>query len=485
MVFPYKTQTLETCGRINMISPPRRQDAKNDRKNFFLDIFFVSWCLGGFIFCSAVPLGADDSVTLKYTYRPEQAQVTVLRDIQGKAYLPLMEVAQFYGIDLHFDSQTRRVILTKKPNQVKLVLSQPVFLISDPVESLSIEPVEMVSGQLGVPPESAEDLLSAILNVNVRFQVDQQTLTAGGIGKDELRREILAESPKGQTPPAIPTSTAAAVTEVKVAAAVPTSVLAPTEVMEAQAEPQKEQQVHPGRAEEEIPSTKQIYRVHRIVIDAGHGGKDSGAKGFDKRYVEKQATLDIAKKVAALLKEEPGLEVLMTRTDDYYITLKYRTEFANKRDSDLFVSIHCNSNPREAAHGTETYVYSARASNKMAAVAAVRENGGQDYLNFTLNDLHVSAYKTRSEKLAELVSGHIRDQLKQPFRSIQRANFYVLSRVDMPSILIETAFISNRKEENNLRDPYWRDKIAKAIADGILEYKDLAEGSIENQQARR
>jgi N-acetylmuramoyl-L-alanine amidase len=199
-------------------------------------------------------------------------------------------------------------------------------------------------------------------------------------------------------------------------------------------------------------------------------------------------TLDIAKRVADYLKEEPrdqGLEVLMTRTGDYYITLKYRTDFANSHNADLFVSIHCNSNPREVAHGTEIYCYGSKASNKLAAVAAVRENSGTDYMDYTFADLRTNRYKFRSSSLAEFVESSIREKMGQHFRNIQRAPFYVLAHADMPSILVETAFISNQQEENKLRDPYWRDKMAKAIAEGIIAYKDGLEEMGENQQASR
>jgi N-acetylmuramoyl-L-alanine amidase len=241
----------------------------------------------------------------------------------------------------------------------------------------------------------------------------------------------------------------------------------------------------PVQKPQNAPTDKQIDRVRRIIIDAGHGGNDAGAPGRDRRYREKEATLDIAKRVAGYLREENGLEVLLTRGGDYYITLKYRTDFANSHNADLFVSIHCNSNPRPGAHGTEIYRYGSKASSKYAAVAAARENGGNDFMDFTLADMRNNFYKTRSSALAEDVESKIVEDLGQHFRNIQQAPFYVLAHADMPSILVETAFISNQQEENKLRDPYWRDKMAKAIAQGIIAYKDRVEGMDENQQARR
>jgi N-acetylmuramoyl-L-alanine amidase len=312
------------------------------------------------------------------------------------------------------------------------------------------------------------------LNVNVRFLDDQQALVAGGVREDELRQEILAQADQLKNPPAVPTATAVAgATQAAIPTAAPSLEPTPTEETQAQEEP---------------PPAGQIERIRRIVIDAGHGGNDAGAPGYDRRYHEKQATLDIAKRVVGYLKdqpEEPGLEVLMTRTGDYYITLKYRTDFANSHDADLFVSIHCNSNPRSRAHGTEIYQYGSRASNKLAEVAAVRENGETDPYDYTMTSLRTNFYKSRSTFLAQRVEEKIVELLGQHFRNIQKAPFYVLAHADMPSILVETAFISNEEEENKLRDPYWRDKMAKAIAEGIIAYKDRVEGMDENQQASR
>lgn len=421
---------------------------------------------------------AGESVTLKYTDRPGSAQVTLLRDMKGDAYLPLAEVARFYGVRVDFDPQTRRVTLTKDQTQVKFALSQPLFMILPPAVSYPMDPVEEVSGQMGVPPGSAEDLLNAVLNLGSRYLADQRELLVGDITDGELKQEILAASRVPATPTPPPAAAPALATP---EASEEDATGGPdADSQEAESLPP------PGKSEEDEPTASQIYRVRRIVIDAGHGGVDSGARGYDRRYVEKQATLDIARRVAEIVKRQsPGLDVLMTRKADYYITLKYRTEFANRHGADLFVSIHCNSNPRPQASGTEVYVYGAKASNRMAAVAAVRENGSTDYKDFILADLHQSAYKERSYAVAEKVSRHIQERLGQHIRPVQRANFYVLARADMPSILVETAFISNRKEEKKLEDGKWRESIAKAIADGILDYRNLVERSIENKEARR
>lgn len=432
-------------------------------KNMFS---WCTWCLCGSIvllfFCGPVGSAVEEGVVLKYTYRADQAKIVPLKDMKGKTYLPLMEMAQFYGLQVEFDPQTRRITLIKGKTQVKMVLSQPVFLTVDPEGSYPMEPAEVVGGQMGVTPESAQDLLMAILNVNVRYLSDQRSLVAGGIKDEELKQEILAQ-PEAPAP-AVPV----------VAALKPT----PTEVEQAPLPVRTKVQAAAGS---DMPDK---FRIKRIVIDAGHGGYDSGAKGHDKRYLEKQATLDIAQKVVELL-DGKDIEILMTRKDDRYVALKQRTEFANRHGADLFVSIHCNANPKKDAYGTEIYVFNPKASNKLAAMAAARENGRGDYKDMILLDLHNSVYKRQSDAVAQEVEQRVRERLGQHIRRIQQAPFYVLGRVDMPSVLIETAFISNPKEEAKLRDPYWREKIAKAIADGIMAYRDRIDGIVKYKPIRR
>ena len=143
----------------------------------------VFLCLFGFgRFFKA--LRADDSIQLKYTYRPETSLVVALHDMEGKTYLPLTDVAQFYGVQVQFDPQTRRVSLSKGKNTVKLVLSQPVYMVPDPAMTFAIDPVEDISGQLGIPPQTAEDVMATLLNVDVRYIPEQQSLIVGGVSNE-------------------------------------------------------------------------------------------------------------------------------------------------------------------------------------------------------------------------------------------------------------------------------------------------------------
>ncbi len=420
------------------------------------------------------------SALLRYADKAGQATVALLQGPDGKVYLPLLETSKFYGIEIQRDDLDGKITLKKGDVQVRLMLSQPFFLLLENQDSYPMDPAEMVGGEVGLPPGSAEDVLNALLDVDVRWDWAQQTLVAGEVTTQDLRQEIMKakESGPNPTPALTPNEAPAPLIINPVAAATQTGDEAETETSEAPPPP-------PSVVDEDRVSDNKKYRVRRIIIDPGHGGKDYGASGYDNRYFEKQATLDIAKKVMQILQKDRKLEVYMTRKADYYITLKYRTDFANTRNADLFVSIHCNSNPKSKASGTETYVYGARASNQMAAYQASRENGRGDYVDFTLNDLLHNAFSSRSHKLAEDVERNIRKNLGQQIRRILTAPFYVLCRVNMPSILIETAFISNPKEEKKLKDEEWKNKIARSIADGILSYRDQVEESVDTRQAER
>jgi N-acetylmuramoyl-L-alanine amidase len=437
----------------------------------FLIFFWLELIAGLFFLLAPMrPLDANDSITLKYTYRPDQTEVTLLKNSLGRVYMPLSDVAKFYGIDLQFDAQTRRGFLSKNKNQVQLVLSQPMFLVTNPTESFPTDPVEEIEGQLAVTPTTAQDLLAAILGINTSFSSEQQALIVGGVRADDLKNEIVAEE---QVTP----SSAVAVVQ-------PVATSNVSQVVGARGE---DEMIQTNPAIRPRVDSKQGYHVRRIVIDPGHGGKDIGARGYDNRYFEKQATLAIASKVALLLQKHSDLTIYMTRNKDYFVTLKGRTQFANKNNADLFVSIHCNSTPRNkacTASGTEIWVYSPKSKNHYADFEKSQENDDND--NFgVLNDLSYKRYYVRSFLVAQKIWGFIHARLGQHLRRVQQANFYVLARVNMPSILIETAFISNPKEEFKLQDSEWQDKMAKSIADGILAYRDEVEGSGDVEQARR
>ena len=208
-----------------------------------------------------------------------------------------------------------------------------------------------------------------------------------------------------------------------------------------------------------------------IAVDAGHGGKDQGAHGPDGT-LEKNVTLAVARDLAAEIDKQPGMKAILTRDGDYFIPLKRRYEIAREHDADLFVAIHADSYVSSDARGSSVWVLSSRGkSSEAARWLADRENssdliGGvslddkSDGLASVLLDMQQGWAVQASQTVAENVLRGLA-QLGPTHRGyVEQANFVVLRSPDVPSILVETAFISNPDEENKLRDPGHQQKLA-------------------------
>ncbi len=218
-------------------------------------------------------------------------------------------------------------------------------------------------------------------------------------------------------------------------------------------------------------------KIRRIVVDPGHGGKDPGAVG-PNGLQEKDVVLAMGLSLAKKLKEELGVDVVMTRSTDVFIELQERTAIANQVGADLFVSIHANASLNRSATGVETY-YLNLAKTEKAAQLAARENGTSlekvSLLQAVLFDLMANYKLNDSAHLAEEVQKTVHKRLSSRFQpvknlGVKQGPFYVLVGATMPSILVETAFISNEREEARLADPSYQDQAAEGILDGISAY---------------
>ncbi len=219
--------------------------------------------------------------------------------------------------------------------------------------------------------------------------------------------------------------------------------------------------------------------VRRIVVDPGHGGKDFGAPGFIPGVHEKDVVLSIAKRVAGKIQDDLGLEAILTRTSDRYLTLEERTAFANTHNADLFVSIHTNASRDPRAYGMETYFLNLATDDEAIRVAAM-ENATSTKnisdLHSILNDLLKNAKINESSRLAELVQGSLVTNMRHrgyhhlKDKGVKQAPFYVLLGARMPSILVETSFISNREECRLLITPSYQEHLAESIIKGIRDY---------------
>lgn len=226
-----------------------------------------------------------------------------------------------------------------------------------------------------------------------------------------------------------------------------------------------------------------------VVIDAGHGGKDAGTSG--KLAKEKDVVLKIALKVGHYIEQNvPGVKVIYTRTDDRYLSLDERADIANRNKADLFICIHANANPNARAFGTETYVMGLHKDENNLAVAK-RENSvilldenyheryegfdpnsPESYILFTLTQ---SAYQASSLSFAQKVEDQFRNRVGRLSRGVKQAGFVVLWRTTMPSVLIETGFLSNVLEEKFLAGEQGQSLIASGIYRAFKEYKSEVE----------
>jgi N-acetylmuramoyl-L-alanine amidase len=218
-------------------------------------------------------------------------------------------------------------------------------------------------------------------------------------------------------------------------------------------------------------------KIGKVVIDPGHGGHDAGSTGATG-LVEKDVTLDIAKRLAALLETSMGSEVVLTRKDDVYISPEQRTAIANQNHADLFISIHANSSTLRSATGVETYYLNFTSSQEALEVAA-RENASSQRSVADLGDLIKKiALKDKIDESREfaakvqqsLYSGSVRAGNRTRDRGVRKAPFIVLIGAEMPCVLTEIGFLSNPKEEALLRKPEYRQKIAEALYRGVSQY---------------
>ena len=226
--------------------------------------------------------------------------------------------------------------------------------------------------------------------------------------------------------------------------------------------------------------------VWRVVIDPGHGGKDPGALGL-RGTREKDVVLGIARRLHARLEREPGVEPVLTRDDDVFVPLRERSRFAVEREGELFVSIHANVADDRRAAGFETFFLSP-ARTERARRVAVRENAVMELeegekppelgdIQFILAGLDRNVNMQESSRFAGYVQNSLRRYRDSADRGVKQAGFWVLlgALSRMPSVLVETGFISNGAEERVLRSERGQQRIADAIADAILEYRKYLE----------
>ena len=216
-------------------------------------------------------------------------------------------------------------------------------------------------------------------------------------------------------------------------------------------------------------------RFDVVVLDAGHGGHDEGARG-PSGLREKDLVLDVTQRLAKRL-ERKGVTVILTRTEDRFLSLEERTAVANDARADLFVSIHANASKSRKPRGIETYFASLEATDDAARATAERENsafgaaapnlGSDDPLAAILGDLIATQHLQESSEFAKLAQNELADIGRARSRGVKQAPFVVLMGVRMPASLLEIGFVTNPEEEKGLKRAKRRDEIARAISRAI------------------
>ena len=238
----------------------------------------------------------------------------------------------------------------------------------------------------------------------------------------------------------------------------------------------------------------------KVVIDAGHGGKDSGAVSKDGKTYEKNLTLDIAKRFAALVEKQiPGVDAVLTRDSDKFLELRERAEIANRADADLFVSVHINANRSTSPSGESVHIlgqssqkdrdlfaYNMDVVRRENSVILLEEDYKTHYEGFNPADpesyifmqLMQNAYLEQSLLFAGMVSDKLRGGPILKDRGIDQNPFYVLWKTAMPAVLIEIGFISNPTDLATLRKAEQREEIAQRLCNALKDYKTLYDSSL-------
>lgn len=238
-----------------------------------------------------------------------------------------------------------------------------------------------------------------------------------------------------------------------------------------------------------IAFSQEAYKLRKVVIDPGHGGRDAGAIG--RKAKEKDIVLSVALLVGKYIEDNlPDVEIIYTRKTDVFVPLEKRSQLANESQADLFISIHCNANPSRSPYGTETYVMGLHKSQdnldvamRENAVIAYEEdysskyegydpNSAESYIIFSLMQ---NSFLDQSLNIASFIQNEFRERARRRDRGVKQAGFVVLWQNSMPSVLVELGFLSNAKEEAYLITSEGQAYLASAIFRAFRDYKNMVE----------
>ena len=422
---------------------------RNGLKVFFFTAVTAVCSLSTDGVCQARVMQASDTVT----ERAEQRHVA-MTDIDGVACLSLAGLCNSLGIAWKWDVAAEKFIGNKKGRRIECVPGMPFFLANDTLLQMAAAPVR-VGGMLYLPAVLCVEAIAHVVTDSVAWHGEDSTVV------------VTPRVPAAVSGPAV------------------------QRVDSATVHPQASAGPSVAETVKKIKTPQEALKT--IVIDPGHGGMDPGAIG-PGGLQEKDIVLDIALLVRDEIKKEPKLTVYMTRERDVFIPLQDRTKFANTKKADLFVSIHANSiegnaKKRDNTKGFKVYFLS-QAKNEDDKLVAMRENAvikledktsRYDNLQDILIDMAGNEYLRESQDFSIMVAETFHNYLKQIPKlqlGVGQANFWVLNGAYMPSVLIEVGFISNRKEEESLKDPAVKKSIATGINKAIMSFKKKYEAEL-------
>ncbi len=429
------------------------RDRQRKRSFYYFTLFFVSlWLLMGWAAPAAaqsVTQTATQISTARVWPSPDYTRVTL--ESQSPVKYTVMSVKDPERLVLDLEDVDINAVLTS--------LNEKVGANDPYIKAVRVgrfKPgVTRVVFDLKSEVKPQAFLLAPIAEYGHRLVLDLYPLVAAD--------PLLAFLEKLETQRAAPAAPPAAVEEVPLVAEAPA------------------EKPRPAPTARAAPKRPAVERLIIVAVDAGHGGEDPGARGRGGTH-EKNVTLAIARKLKARIDQEPNMRAFLTRDDDYYVPLHVRVQKARRVKADLFVSVHADAFIKPNARGSSVFALSERGATSAAASWLARKENEADliggvnldvkdpYLKQTLLDLSQTATINDSLKLARAVLSELGEinSLHKP--EVEQAGFAVLKAPDIPSILVETAFISNPDEEKRLKSDAYQAKMADAMFQGIRSY---------------
>jgi N-acetylmuramoyl-L-alanine amidase len=244
--------------------------------------------------------------------------------------------------------------------------------------------------------------------------------------------------------------------------------------------------VTPGPPSESLPPFAQLAvpSIRAIVIDPGHGGDEQGARG-QAGTLEKDVTLDVARRLKAVIEGRLGIRVLLTRDEDRLVPLDERAAIANNNKADLFISLHANASPRQDARGAEIFYLSLEGFSDEARRVAANPigkplptvGGGSLEVQLILWEMAQTRHLAESAVLAGLIEAELRQRVEMSVHPIQQAPFRVLVGANMPAVLVEMAFLSNPDQETLMNGDAFKNHVVQALLGAVLQYRARLEGA--------